>query len=346
MASIVCKFGGSSLASADRMQRIRRIIEANPDRRYIVVSAPGKRNEADRKITDLLIDAANAPRGENQLIVSRICKRYSRICKGLRLNYDPCPDLTNALSGHAGDRDYMASRGEYICARIMAEYLRLPFVDAENLIRLRSDGRIDVPASRAAIQSVLSSSALPRAVIPGFYGIDPQGKLRTLPRGGSDVTGAMIANAIRASVYENWTDVDGICSVDPAISDDARTIGEISKRQMLSVAEAGAGVLHPDAVSILLTGKTDIHLKNTFHPDGAGTRISNRTVARVSCIAHRATERANQMEISVFYPPEAMLQYIYSEMNPIHIIHMRDRIRIIVPNVKVADSIRILEKML
>ena len=117
-------------------------------------------------------------------------------------------------------------------------------------------------------------------------------------------------------------------------------------KRVLSVAEAGAGVLHPDAVSILLTGKTDIHLKNTFHPDSAGTRISNRTDARVSCIAYRATERKNQMEISVFYPPEAMLQYIYSEMNPIHIIHMRDRIRIIVPNVKVADSIRILEKML
>ena len=156
----------------------------------------------------------------------------------------------------------------------------------------------------------------------------------------------MIANAIRASVYENWTDVDGICSVDPAISADARTIGEIGKRQMLSVAEAGAGVLHPDAVSILLTGKTDIHLKNTFHPNGAGTRVTNQTDARVPCIASRAANDLRQREITVFYPPEAMLNYIYSEMNPIHIIHMRDRIRIIVPDVKVQDSIRLLAKML
>ena len=128
-------------------------------------------------------------------------------------------------------------------------------------------------------------------------------------------------------------------SIPNEIEESAKVDGAGSMRILVSI-------ILPLSVSILLTGKTDIHLKNTFHPDGAGTRISNRTDARVSCIAYRATERKNQMEISVFYPPEAMLQYIYSEMNPIHIIHMRDRIRIIVPNVKVADSIRILEKML
>lgn len=346
MASIVCKFGGTSLASADRMQRIRRIIEENPDRRYIIVSAPGKRNDADQKITDLLLAAANARGGEGALILSRICRRYADICRRLNLHYDPCPHLMEAFSLHGEDHDYVASRGEYICAKIMAEYLRLPFVDAIHLIRLRADGQIDLPASRAAIQSVLSSSALPRAVIPGFYGIDPQGRLRTLPRGGSDVTGAMIANATRACVYENWTDVDGICSADPAISADARVIDQISKRQMRSIAEAGASVLHPDAVSILLAGSTDIHLKNTFHPRIAGTRISSRTDAHVSCIAHRATDQPDLCEITIFYPPEAMIAYIYSEMNPIHIIHMRDRIRITVSNVKVHDSIRLLARML
>ncbi len=344
MASIVCKFGGSSLASADRIRKIRRIIGSDPERRYIIVSAPGKRSAADQKITDLLIEASCAPSEDNQPIISRICERYSQICAELGIAFDPCDPIREAFSQRGADRDYVASRGEYICARIMAEYLGMPFVDAADLIRLRADGRIDIPASRCAIADALHPPTC--AVIPGFYGIDPHGRIRTLPRGGSDVTGAMIANAIRARVYENWTDVDGICSADPAIANDARALTEIGKREMFAIASAGAGVLHPDAISILMTCDTDILLKNTFNPGGSGTRISNRANAAVPCIAGRAADECGQYEISIFHPADAISEYIYSEMNPIHIIHMRDRIKIIVSDVKYEDSIRILAKMI
>ena len=226
MGPIVVKFGGSSLATAGQFEKVADIIHKNPDRRYVVASAPGKRCPEDTKVTDLLYrcyDAACAGK-DFRPALAQIQQRFDYIIAQLQLQIDLSADL-ETIAAHlstAPQRDYMASRGEYLNSKLLAAYLGVPFVDAAQIVLFRADGMLDVESTNKAIGNTLQN--VDRAVIPGFYGTMPDGTICTFSRGGSDVTGAIVARAVGAALYENWTDVSGVLAADPRIVENPRTI--------------------------------------------------------------------------------------------------------------------------
>ena len=235
---VVCKFGGSSLADAARFRRVAEILRRNPARKYIVVSAPGARFPGDAKLTDRLLRARLSPGWAREREWAQVCARFREIAWGLSLDA-PEEDLEKARAALEADRAAAASRGEWLCARMLAAYLKLPFVDAAEVIRFRA-GVPDPQASYALLKK------LPRegAVLPGFYGAEADGSVAVFPRGGSDITGAWTAAALQADAYENWTDVDGFFSADPALVTGARPIAALSPEQAEKICRAGVGVLH------------------------------------------------------------------------------------------------------
>ena len=272
---ITAKFGGSSLADAAAWRQVRAILDMDRDRRYIVVSAPGKRNGGDDKITDLLYRClAQAQAGEAiDADFDRIARRYLDIARELEIASD-LPLWLNEVKAamQAGaTREYAASRGEYLCARLFAAYLDVPFVDAATAVCFDMAGNTDYEATNAALAQALSP--LPRAVIPGFYGSDPQGDIRTFSRGGSDVTGALVACALNVDLYENWTDVTGFRAADPRIVPDAGFIAHMTYRELRELSYMGASVLHEDAVFPVRKVGIPTSLRNTFDPLHPGTTI-------------------------------------------------------------------------
>lgn len=277
-SATVCKFGGSSLADADGFRRVGDIICSNWHRRYIVVSAPGKRTGDDIKITDLLLKAAESQGQIRQKLLENVRDRFIDIARALDTR--PPSDALDALDSYAAaGRDAAASRGEYICALIMAEYLDMPFIDAAELFVFH-DGALDISATYARISGIG-----PSAVIPGFYGADAQGRIVTFPRGGSDVTGAHIAAATGACLYENWTDVDGFFTADPHLVPDARRIRRMSCAQAKLFTSLGAGVLHFDSIAPAADAGVPICVMNTFAPELPGTLICAGAHCEMPCIA-------------------------------------------------------------
>ena len=270
----VAKFGGTSLADADSIARAAEIVTKDPDRRFVVVSAPGKRCPDDTKVTDLLIRLYHEHEGgqDTSGTLEEIRMRFREIVTGLSLSFDPDPEIA-LIAENLGTqtKDWVISRGEYLNGRIMAEVLGWPFVDAVRLIRFRDDGRLEESLTYATARSVLEEYEC--AVIPGFYGMGPNGRVTAFSRGGSDVTGSIAARAVEADLYENWTDVSGIMSADPRVIEDPRRIRFISYRELRELSYMGASVLHEDAIFPLKNTGIPIRVCNTMKPEEDGTYI-------------------------------------------------------------------------
>ena len=275
MKTIVVKFGGTSLASADQIRKAVDIIRADPSRRFVVASAPGKRFGDDIKVTDLLYTCYNqAAAGEDFApTLQRIEERYADILRDLGVTFDIAAEIA-VLREHlssAPDRDYMASRGEYLNSRIIAEFLGYPFVEPAENIFFTEAGTLDEEKTFRTMRESLRD--LPNAVIPGFYGAMPDGAVHTFSRGGSDITGSIVAQAVHADLYENWTDVSGMLSADPRIVDSPRVIDHITYTELRELSYMGASVLHEDAVFPVRKAGIPINIRNTNRPDDAGTLI-------------------------------------------------------------------------
>ena len=275
----VVKFGGSSLASARQFKKVGDIIRADKARRYVVPSAPGKRNDKDEKVTDLLYqcyDAASTG-GSYKKILEKIKKRYTDIIDGLDLNlnldheFDRIEENFTAAAG----RDYAASRGEYLNGLVMACYLGYEFIDAADVISFDDKGNLNFEETNRELAERLEH--VDRAVIPGFYGSSTDGSIKTFSRGGSDITGSLVARAIHADMYENWTDVSGFLVADPRIIEDPEVIETITYRELRELSYMGASVLHEDAIFPVRKEGIPINIRNTNKPEEKGTLIVEST---------------------------------------------------------------------
>jgi len=272
---IVAKFGGSSLADANQFKKVKAIVEMDPERKYIVPSAPGKRGPGDDKITDLLYAAhkAAAAKAPYRHLLERIRARYDEIAGTLNVEMDfeaEFRQIEENLAAGASP-DYAASRGEYLNGKLLAKYLGIPFVDAAEVVRFDENGRLMEEETNDLLANRLRD--LRRAVVPGFYGAEENGKVRTFSRGGSDVSGALVARAVNADVYENWTDVTGFRMADPRIVPDAHYIATITYRELRELSYMGATVLHEDAVFPVRKAGIPTNIRNTNDPKHPGTMI-------------------------------------------------------------------------
>lgn len=276
MKSKVVKFGGTSMATAENINKCIDIINAEPSRRFIVVSAPGKRVSSDRKITDMLYACYHEVEinGECKDTFSKIRERYIEIARDLKLNIDIEAKLDEVENGIMKYRsaEYAASRGEYLGGIVMAAALGAEFIDAKDVIYFNHDGEFDGNVTNELLSARLLSTNN-KVVIPGFYGADEQHNIRTFSRGGSDITGALVARAVKAELYENWTDVNGFMMTDPRIVEKPLSIAELSYRELRELAYMGANVLHPESIFPVRYDKIPINIKNTFEPSNPGTLI-------------------------------------------------------------------------
>ena len=276
----IVKFGGSSLANAEQFQKVGEIIRSDESRRYVVPSAPGKRFDGDTKVTDLLYKCYNtAVEGEDFIpILQEIKGRYYEIIRGLNLDLsleDEFVQIEADFKAQAGT-DYAASRGEFLNGKVMAAYLGYEFVDAADVIRFDKNGNLDAEKTDRLLSKKLAKCE--HAVIPGFYGAGEDGKVKTFSRGGSDVTGSLVAKAIKADLYENWTDVSGFLVADPRIVKNPEVIGTITYKELRELSYMGASVLHENAVFPIRSQGIPIVIKNTNKPEDAGTLIVESTV--------------------------------------------------------------------
>lgn len=278
----VVKFGGSSLANAKQFKKVKDIITADKSRRYVIPSAPGKRTNNDEKVTDLLYacySAASEGRSYKK-IFDTITARYEQIITGLDLNvnldYEFKTIEENFLAKKG--RDYAASRGEYLNGIIMAAYLGYEFVDAADVICFDADGSFLSEKTNQELSARLSKVS--KAVIPGFYGSMPDGSVKTFSRGGSDITGSLVARAVHADLYENWTDVSGFLVADPRIVDNPEPIETITYRELRELSYMGASVLHEEAIFPVRKEGIPINIKNTNRTSDPGTMIVESTLKR------------------------------------------------------------------
>ncbi len=275
MSIKVVKFGGSSLASAEQFRKVAEIIKADKSRKYVVASAPGKRFTGDFKVTDmfyLLYDKAS--KGENiDELYGEICFRYTDIAKTLGVDIPLEKELSkikDALYNMAG-RDYAASRGEYLNSMILASHMGYDFIDAAEVIFFKQDGTFDSETTNKILSERLKKHEY--AVVPGFYGSMPNGTIKTFSRGGSDITGSILARAANASLYENWTDVSGFLMTDPRVVEKPKVIEIITYRELRELSYMGATVLHEDAIFPVQIAGIPINIKNTNAPEDPGTMI-------------------------------------------------------------------------
>ena len=271
----VAKFGGSSVAGAEQFRKVKSIIEADPARRVVVVSAAGKRSADDHKLTDLLyLCHAHLSYGVScDDILQTIEGRFAEIRTELGLRFDAEGEMKKLAAGLSRDTsvDELVSRGEYYTARLMAEYLGYRFVDAADCVFFGYDGQIDRDRTDRAIAEALAAHG--RILIPGFYGRLPTGKIKVMSRGGSDITGALAAAATDADVYENWTDVSGILMADPRIVPDPRPIAKVTYAELRELAFMGASVMHEDSIQPVKDKGIALNIRNTNRPDDPGTLI-------------------------------------------------------------------------
>lgn len=275
----VVKFGGSSLASAEQFQKVANIIHSDDNRRYVVPSAPGKRFSDDTKVTDMLYACYHLAEADKDFKkeLSAIAERYQEIIDGLSLTLslkDEFKTIEKNFKEKAGE-NYAASRGEYLNGIIMAAYLGYEFVDAAEVIRFKDNGDFDVEVTNEILGQRLAG--IERAVIPGFYGSYADGKVKTFSRGGSDVTGSIVARAVKADVYENWTDVSGFLIADPRIIENPEAIETITYRELRELSYMGASVLHEDAIFPVRREGIPINIRNTNKPEDEGTWIVEST---------------------------------------------------------------------
>ncbi len=271
----VCKFGGTSMANASSLRQVKSIIEADKSRKYIVVSAPGKREKTDVKVTDLLYKCYDEvmANGNCENTFKEVKKRFTDISEDLNLTFD-WTEIFNKTEREIvanKDADFTASRGEYLSAILTAEYLGATFVDSFDLVRFDSRGMLNEEYTNDKVRGKLENVDF--AVIPGFYGKGANGKVKTFSRGGSDVTGSIIARGVKADLYENWTDVSGFLVCDPRIVPEAETIKSLTYKELRELSYMGASVLHSEAIFPVMKSKIPINIRNTFRPEDAGTMI-------------------------------------------------------------------------
>ena len=275
----VVKFGGSSLASARQFKKVGDIIRADKTRRYVIPSAPGKRNSKDTKVTDMLYEcyAAASAGASYKKILEAIKARYQEIIDGLELNLNLDHEFAtieeNFVKGIG--KDYAASRGEYLNGIVIAYYLGYEFIDAAEVIFFDEHGNFEAELTNKELSERLEH--VDRAVIPGFYGSKHDGSIKTFSRGGSDVTGSIVARAIHADLYENWTDVSGFLVTDPHIVENPEVIETITYKELRELAYMGAGVLHEDAIFPVRKEGIPINIRNTNRPEDKGTLIVEST---------------------------------------------------------------------
>ena len=275
----VVKFGGSSLANAEQFQKVGEIIRSEESRRYVVPSAPGKRFDGDTKVTDMLYSCYEAAEAGQEFDgkLQAIKERFQEIIRGLSLELSldsEFEQIAADFSAHAG-KEYAASRGEFLNGKVMAAYLGYEFVDAAEVIRFDKNGVLEAEKTNKLLGKRLAKCE--KAVIPGFYGAEDGGKVRTFSRGGSDVTGSLVAKAIMADMYENWTDVSGFLVTDPRIVDNPAVIETITYRELRELSYMGATVLHEDAIFPVRKEGIPINIRNTNHPEDKGTFIVEST---------------------------------------------------------------------
>lgn len=285
----VAKFGGSSVASSWQFEKVRDIVRADSARRFVVTSAAGKRDKHDAKITDLLyLVNAHLHYGVScDDLFGTIGVRLSEIARELGLSYPISREFglfrEKAKTGSYSE-EYIVSRGEYFTARMLAEYLEMPFVDAAEAIVFRHDGSLDLESTKERVCKASAENG-GRFVMPGFYGATEDGQIVLLDRGGSDVSGAIVAQCLECDLYENWTDVSGFLTADPRIVENPNPIPHVTYAELRELSYMGASVLHEDAVFPVKDAKIPLVIKNTNRPDDAGTVISEATDAPVRMIA-------------------------------------------------------------
>ncbi len=300
----VAKFGGTSLADAEQFKKVHDIVKYNDERKYIIVSAPGKRFKDDNKITDLLYLTHahikySVPYGP---VLKIIEDRFNLIKEELNLNID----LDNEFKiirenlDNKCDEDYIVSRGEYLSALLMADYLQCDFVDAKDVIFFNYDSTINEKNTHEKLIEVLRKSK--KAIIPGFYGSYPDGSIKTFSRGGSDITGAIVSSVMRADIYENWTDVSGFLIADPRIVKNPKQIKKITYQELRELSYMGASVLHEEAVFPVRQAGIPINIRNTNEPDNPGTLIIGDDQAGEGYAnGHIITGIAGRKDFSFFY---------------------------------------------
>lgn len=275
MKTITLKFGGSSLADAKQFIKVSKIIADHEGRTFVVASAPGKRFKEDTKVTDMLYACYNLAAAKQNFSeqLEAIKKRYSDIAEELEVKFDFDAEFDVIAEHLATDpqRDYMASRGEYLNSKFLAAYMGYDFIDPATCIFFNKQGQLNAEMTNSTLGAILATKQ--KAVVAGFYGQGADGNIRTFSRGGSDVTGAIVARAANADVYENWTDVSGMLSADPRIVKDPAPIKEISYKELRELSYMGASVLHEDAVFPVRLAGIPINIRNTNRPQDDGTWI-------------------------------------------------------------------------
>ncbi len=304
---IVCKFGGSSLADAGQFKKVHDIVKANPDRHYVVPSAPGRRFANDEKVTDLLYSCQRAASAGADFsgILLRVQERYDAIIRdlGLKLSLSREFDsIARQIRDGAGS-EYCASRGEYLNGILLAAYLGFDFVDAADVVRFDKNGLLMEDETLRLLSEELKNHT--RAVIPGFYGAESDGTVRTFSRGGSDISGALVASSVNADVYENWTDVPGFCIADPRIVTDAKYISSITYKELRELSYMGATVLHEDAVFPVRKCGIPTNIRSTNDPQHPGTMIS--VSAGLDSVQHTITGIAGQKGFSIVHIEKDMM---------------------------------------
>ena len=271
----VLKFGGTSLCDAEHFRKVASIIKSDPSRRYIVVSAPGKRFAGDNKVTDLLYRCYSIALEDGDIteVFEEVKERYNSIISDLGIDIDLTEyfEKIKASLLHSSGRDYVASRGEYLNAMIFAKYMGYPFIDAKKIIFFNEDGTFNAEKTNDIVREYLARYE--NAVIPGFYGSMPNGTIKTFTRGGSDITGSILARALSASLYENWTDVSGALMADPRIVEEPCPISLVTYKELREMSYMGATVLHEEAIFPVRCSKIPINIRNTNSPEDKGTYI-------------------------------------------------------------------------
>ena len=271
----VAKFGGSSLADEHQFEKVKKILDSEDERKFVVVSACGKANEDEHKITDLLyLCAAHLHYGVScESLFKQIEDKYTRIAKALNLELDLNKEFIQIRSHFSKniDTDYLVSRGEYLTAKMLAEYINGEFVDAKDFISFIHNDEVDMEKSRDRFLDYTLTDK--KIVVPGFYGQLPNGNIKVMSRGGSDITGAILANIVDADIYENWTDVSGIYVADPRIIKNSLPCKRLTYRELRGMSYMGASVLHDDAIFPVREKNIPINIRNTNRPEDEGTMI-------------------------------------------------------------------------
>ncbi len=278
----VAKFGGSSLADAGQFKKVADIVKADDKRKFVVASAPGKRDKHDIKVTDMLYECYDKAVNDEPFeeLLAKIKERYDGIISelGIDIELDADFDKIKASFTNMAGRDYAASRGEYLNSKILAAYLGYQFLDAAKYIFFDEQGKYDWDKTRAKLRPKLEESE--NAVVPGFYGSMPNGTIKTFSRGGSDITGSIVARAAQAELYENWTDVSGFLIADPRVVKNSEPIKTITYAELRELAYMGASVLHEDAIFPVRSAGIPINIRNTNRPEDHGTMIVSETAEK------------------------------------------------------------------